>query len=222
MIHKVKILSTGFITHNVKSFIVEKPKKFKFKPGQAVEVAINKKDLKNESRPFTFTSLKDDLVLEFTIKKYDDHDGVTKKLHELKPGEELLLGEVFGTINYKDKGVFIAGGAGITPFIAIFRELHTKNELEENKLIFSNKTSKDIILEKELREYFKPEDLILITTEEENSGYENRKIDKKFLEEKIDNFKQNFYLCGPPAMIEDMKKYLGKLGADISEVVFEK
>lgn len=222
MTHKVKILSTSLVTHDVKRFVVEKPRGFKFKPGQAVEVIINKKDWKDEVRPFTFTCLNNDLVLEFMIKTYPEHEGVTDKIHELKPGDELILGKVFGTINYQDKGTFIAGGAGITPFMAIFRDLREKGELVGNKLIFSNKKAHDIILEKELKEYFNPEDLILITTNEKDSGYETRRIDKDFLKEKITDFNQYFYLCGPPAMVEDMKKNLKTLGADITKIVFEK
>ena len=76
-----------------------------------------------EKRPFTFTSLPGDDHLEFTIKCYTDHDGVTNQLGQLKAGDELLLHDIWGAIHYTNEGTFIAGGAGITPFIAIFRQL---------------------------------------------------------------------------------------------------
>jgi len=41
--------------------------------------------------------------------------------------DELILHDVFGAISYMGEGVFIAGGAGITPFISIFRYLKLKN-----------------------------------------------------------------------------------------------
>jgi hypothetical protein len=84
--YKLKILKIDFVTHNVKRFIFEKPKNYKFIPGQAVDASINN-ELKGEKRPFTFTSKNDDLVLEFTMKRYD---GMTKKFHELNPGDEIL------------------------------------------------------------------------------------------------------------------------------------
>ncbi|MEK7202691.1 MAG: FAD-binding oxidoreductase, partial [Patescibacteria group bacterium] len=132
MPYSVKILMTEFVTRDVKRFITEKPAGFVYTPGQATDVAVNLPELKDKTRPFTFTSLNSDLVLEFTIKSYPDHDGVTKKLHELKPGDELLISDPWGTIHYKDRGVFIAGGAGITPFIAIFRDLYQKGKLAGN------------------------------------------------------------------------------------------
>jgi ferredoxin-NADP reductase len=55
-----------------------------------------------------------------------------------------------GRIEYKGEGVFIAGGAGVTPFIAILRQLQAENKIANNKLIFTNKTANDIILKKNL------------------------------------------------------------------------
>ena len=99
-----------------------------------------------EKRPFTFTCLPNDDYLEFTIKTYPSHKGVTNELLQLKQEDELILHDVFGAIAYKGEGVFIAGGAGVTPFISIFRFLRSKNEIGGNKLIFANKRKADIIL----------------------------------------------------------------------------
>src|ERR1051326_6274967 len=147
----VKVLDTEMVTHNVKRFKVEKPAGYTYIPGQATDVSINKPGLENELRPFTFTSHSDWDHLEFIIKTYTDHDGVTKKLLDVKKGDELILHDVFGTINYKGPGLFIAGGAGITPFIAIFRDVKSKNQLRVNRLLFANRTEDDVILSKELK-----------------------------------------------------------------------
>lgn len=223
MEYKVKILKIEKVTHDVKRFIIEKPKNYKFVPGQATLVSINKEEWGREERPFTFTCLNSDKNLEFTIKRYEEHKGVTNEIHKLKQGDELIIREPFGTINYKGKGIFIAGGAGITPFIAIFRQLKKDNNLEGNILIFSNKKQEDIILEKEFKEMFKknPENLILTLTQESKKGYESKKIDGEFLKEKIKDFNQNFYICGPPQMVEDLKKILEKFKVDIQQIIFE-
>ena len=218
---RAKLLSKRFVTHDVKSFTIEKPEGYTFKPGQAAMVAVNKDEWIEEDRPFTFTSLNDDKVLELTIKEYSDHDGTTKEIHKMKPGDEFLIGDPWGTISYDGKGVFIAGGAGITPFIAILRKLSREGELTGNRLMFSNKTEKDIILEKELKEMFPEEDLILTLTDEKNEGYYSEMIDKKFLKENVDDFSQKFYVCGPPAMVEDISKHLKELGAEPDAVIFE-
>lgn len=219
----VKILKIEPVTHDVKRFTIEKPKGFTFIPGQATDISINKPGWKDEVRPFTFTSLNEDTNLEFTIKGYPQHKGVTEQLHKLKPGEELILREPFGAINYKGPGVFIAGGAGITPFIAILRRLKKDNKLDGNVLMFSNKTSEDVILEKEFKEMFKDkkENLILTLTRENKKGYESGRIDEKFLKERIKDFSQHCYICGPPPLVKDVKKILKNLGAKTDSVVIE-
>jgi ferredoxin-NADP reductase len=222
----VTILDINSVTHDVKRFVVEKPESFKFVPGQATEVAINKPGWEDKKRPFTFTSLNSDPNLEFTIKgypldKYPNHTGVTEEIHKLKKGEELIIDEPWGTISYKGKGVFIAGGAGITPFIAIIKQLEKDNEITGNKLIFSNKTKKDIILEDKLKRVFPQNELILTLTQEEGGGYEKGRINKKFLNKHIDDFSQNFYVCGPKKMVGELKETLSGLGASIDSVVFE-
>lgn len=98
--HIVKILNTGKVTHDVKRFQIEKPQGYTFIPGQATEVSINLPTLKNERRPFTFTSLNSAGYLEFTIKIYPEHKGITNELGKLNPGSELIIRDVWGDISY--------------------------------------------------------------------------------------------------------------------------
>jgi hypothetical protein len=214
--YKLKILKIDFVTPEVKRFVFEKPKNYKFIPGQAVDTSINNNEFRKEKRPFTFTSKNTDLVLEFIMKRYD---GMTKNFHELNPGDEIIIGEPFGTINYKGEGTFIAGGAGITPFIAILRSLG-KN-IGNNRLIFSNKTRKDIICENELLDIF-GDNVKFLITDEEVDGYVNGRIYENFLKKEIPQFDQYFYICGPPAFVTDVKNNLIKLGAKEGKIITEK
>ncbi len=219
--HKVKILAIESVTHNVKSLKVEKPKGYSFIPGQATDVAINKPDFVDQKRSFTFTALNDWDHLEFTIKIYNDHNGVTKEIGKLNVGEELIIDDPWGAINYKGEGTFIAGGAGVTPFIAILRDLKNKNELKSNKLIFANKTSKDIILKNEF-ERLLGNNFINILSDEKTDQYKFGFITKEFLQSVLNNLDQFFYLCGPDPMIELVEKILGELNADKNSIVKEK
>jgi ferredoxin-NADP reductase len=209
--HIVSILGIEQLTHDVKRFRVEKPNGYSFIPGQATEVSVNTVGLKNERRPFTFTSLNSEPFLEFTIKIYSLRNGVTNALGQVKPGDKLIIRDVWGAITYKGKGIFIAGGAGITPFISIFRDLNSRNELAGNTLIFANKTKADIILEAELRKMLGPA-FINILSDEKSQGYSHGMIDQEFLKSSISDLTGNFYICGPPPMIDAVKKQLAGLG----------
>jgi ferredoxin-NADP reductase len=219
--HIVKVLQAYFITRDVKRFEVEKPAGYKFIPGQATDVSLNLPEWKNELRPFTFTSLNEWDYLEFTIKIYDGHQGVTNMLGKTNAGAELILHDVFGAIQYKGRGIFIAGGSGITPFIAIFRELYKSQTLQGNRLIYSNKTSEDVILDDELQKML-GQDFVKIFTDENTVGYIGRRIDRNYLIENISDFSQFFYLCGPDTFVTDISKLLLDLGATPQTIVVEK
>jgi len=126
----------------------------------------------------------------------------------------------FGTIQYRGAGTFIAGGAGITPFLAILRELAGKNSLTDHQLVFANKTPMDVICEKELRAYLGDRGHF-ITTSSKAPGYEQRRIDAAYLQDTVGSKKQNFYLCGPPGFMESVTEALKSFGADPQALVFE-
>ena len=219
--HIIKVLKIEKVTHNVRRFTVSKPDNYNFLPGQATDVSVNKEPIKNEMRSFTFTGLNEWPTLEFTTKIYTDHHGVTEALGKVKEGDELIIRDVWGAINYKGPGVFIAGGAGVTPFIAIFRQLYKDNKLEGNTLIFSNKTEQDIILKDEFSKML-GKNFYNTLTQEKKEKYDHQKIDKAFLQDHIKNFTQNFYVCGPDQFVIDITSALEELGAKADSVVFEK
>lgn len=223
MSYTCRILSVEKVTHDVKRFIIEKPEDFTFTPGQATEVSVNKEGWKEEKRPFTFTSLNEQPELEFTIKIYPEHEGVTEQIGELVPGDSFIIDDPWGTIEYKGPGVFLAGGAGITPFIAILRNQHKKGALAGNQLIFSNKSAEDVILEKEFRGMAGLKFTSVLTDEysEGDHIFQNGFIDKEFLASRIDDFEQPFYVCGPPAFNDAIMEYLRELGANPEQLVFE-
>jgi len=220
MKHIVKIKSTELITHDVLKIITEKPPHYNFTPGQATEVSINKPEWKEKKNPFTFTCLPEDDFLEFNIKTYPEHKGATNELLKLRKEDELILHDVFGAISYMGEGVFIAGGAGITPFISIFRYLKSKNVIGENKLIFANKTKKDIILEQEFKDLL-GRNFINILSDEKADGYAYGQITENFLKANMDVSVKNVYVCGPPPLMEAIQKQLLKLEISESFIITE-
>jgi len=221
MKNNVKILEIKQVTHDVKCFRIEKPAGYHFSPGQATDVAINKAGMEEEKRPFTFTGLGEDAWLEFTIKRYPDHHGVTEQLHQLVPGDELIIEDAWGAIEYKGPGYFIAGGAGITPFIAILRMLRKDNAVADNTLFFSNKTAADIIYEQELSTILNKK-AVYILSRENNTGYLAGKINREFIKQHVSDFSKHFYVCGPDNMVQEIVETLQKLGANADTVLFEK
>lgn len=218
--HIVKILSIEDITHNVKRFTVEKPLNYQFIPGQATDISINKPGLESTVGPFTFTSLNQSEYLEFTIKIYKEHDGLTAKLSTLNPMDELIVHDIFGTIQYRGPGLFIAGGAGITPFLAILRQLKLENSLSGNKLLFANHNEDDIINQAEL-EYILGNNYIDVLKAPLNPEIQSKTIDKTLLKAYIGDQNKWYYICGPDAFTVTMIDHLQNLGVPRTKIVIE-
>lgn len=216
----IKITSIEKLTHDVLRITTEKPKDLTFKVGQAADISINKPDWEKELRAFTFTSLPEDDFLEFTIKTYPSHNGVTKELLNLTAGDELIISGVFGDIEYKGEGIFIAGGAGVTPFIAILKQLEKNNAIGNNKMIFANKTKADIILKDTLSKQL-GNSFHNILSEEQVSEYHFGYITAELIKNYADETTKYYYLCGPDRMMEFVGKALKSLGIDEAHIVKE-
>jgi ferredoxin-NADP reductase len=218
--YSVKILDAEYINHNVKRFIVERPPDYKFIPGQGAEVAINLPGWDKQFRAFTYTGLLSWNYLELMVKIYSERDGVTKQLGRTNAGTELIISEAFGAITYKGPGVFLAGGAGITPFMSIFRNLYKSNLLKGNRLIYSTQTAEDVIMYEELKRMLN-NDMLNFFSHENKIGFGYKRIDRNFLINNIRDFSSNFYLCGPTTFVKDLSNMLLDLGANLESLVVE-
>ncbi len=215
-----RLLMREFETHDVQRFVFSKPEGFHCLPGQGVDIALDQDGWRDEWRPFTPTSLDADQVLQFIIKAYDSHDGVTRRLHRLSPGDRVLVKAPFGTIQYRGLGVFIAGGAGVTPFLSIVRDLAQRSHDQAHTLIFANKTSRDIICRHELEAFF-GDRCFFALSREERPGYLHGRLDRTMLEGCIDELSQYFYICGPQGFITTVSDILKGLGVDDEQMVVE-
>ena len=229
----VGVLGKEPLNYNVSSFRVERPKDFDFEPGQACRIAVDRDGWRDEFRPMTMCSLPDEDHLEFVIKHYRDHDGVTKMMQSVQCGEQFRLQPPGGYITYQGPGVFIAGGAGLTPFLAILRDLARKGKLDGHRLWFSNSRTQDLFLKKELDSLLQWKATYLLTDEEgddpdPNDNIPYRRIDADFVNEQFRTDPeladgkaedQWFYLCGPPSFSEEISEHLANAGADPEKIV---
>ena len=220
MPYNLTVKQLEFLTHNVLRIVTDKPEGYSFKPGQATELALDRDGFRDKKRPFTFTSLPEDSELEFTIKVYPSHDGGTEQLLNLKVGDKILMGDAWGAIRYQGKGAFIAGGAGITPFLAILKDLRRDQNLGGHQLFFANHTQKDIIMKDTLQAWLGA-DFHNILSDQEHEKYPHGYIDKDFLESNDLDVSNKAYLCGPPEMMDAVQAELFEMGLSRKQLVTE-
>ncbi|HBF20437.1 MAG: flavodoxin reductase [Owenweeksia sp.] len=213
MDYKQKVKSLDWLAHNAVQLRVEKPAGFEYQAGDAVEIKVGDQD----SGPFTMTNLPDESYLEFVIRIYPDHNGKTKAISKLSAGDEIEFTEPFGTFQEKEGAIFLAGGTGITPFLAIMRKMYEVGKLENSLLFFSNKTRKDLFLEKELRAMLGDRYQNVITEDKEDPEYYGE-IDGDYLKNRIGDLSKPLFICGPPPFDKAMQEIAESIGIETNNM----
>lgn len=220
MAHELTLRAIEPVTHNTHHLTFDRPHGFTFVPGQAIEMSLQKDGWRDEGRPFTPVSLPDENNLEFVIKSYPDHGGVTEQIGRMQAGDAVRIKGPFGDMKDKGPGVFIAGGAGITPMIALLRKrLRANGTLDGSTLVFSNRTEADIIW----REKFSAMPgltVAYVVSEGEGEGgsVPRRDLDRDYLHQFIAP-EALVYLCGPPPMMTAVQTELEALGVDRGHLI---
>lgn len=222
--HTLTLETLTFLTHDTVQLEFDRPEGFEFTPGQATHWGLDVDGMRDAGNPFTITSLPHEERLEFVIKtyptdEYPDHGGVTERIAKMQPGEKIFMDNPSGDIADKGPGVFVAGGAGITPFIPILKERRRSGTLDGCTLVFSNKTERDIIL-RELWDDMAPLTVHYTLTDEAAPGIPEQMVDADYLEETtgLDN---RFYICGPPPMMEGLIEGLRQKGVPDDRIIVE-
>lgn len=219
---RVRIVGKQPLNHNVTAWTVARPGGYSFTPGEACRLSVDAEGWRDEDRPFTMSSLPDAPTLEWVIKHYPadapGHRGMTARMAACEVGDTLLMGEPGGYFHDRGPGVFLAGGAGVTPFLAILRDLSRTRGTAGYRLLFSNSTAADVFLKTEL-DGLLGRDAIYQVTAEDTAFADRRRIDRAYLAEKIGNFDQFFYLCGPPTFSEEIRPVLLDLGTPEGKII---
>jgi len=197
------------VTHDVRRFRFDRPDGFAFEAGQATHMALDRDGWRDEDRPFTMASLPDEQGhIDFVIKIYPGHEGVTREMNGMQPGDRVLAEEPAGAITDHGPGTFLAAGAGITPFIPILDQHARDRRMDECLLVYANKSERDIILKDHWNRL--PGLTSVHVTDADDDGLPTGPVDAKMLD-RVVHRDRPVYLCGPPGFVDTMKSALDEI-----------
>ncbi|MDO8452714.1 MAG: ferredoxin reductase family protein [bacterium] len=204
---------------NVRSIVMEpmSRKVMSYFPGQFAFVKFYSEGVSPEEHHFTLSSAPCRVpggMISFTVKGVGDY---TKMLGNLKTGDKARIEGPFGVFSNEGLSgpfVFIAGGIGITPIMSMIRGMRDSGRGEETLLIYSAKTTSDLVFKKEL------DDLARRTDWFRAVYLVGKHVDLKILKTEVKDFKNSkFFVCGPSLMMDLVEKLLLENGAR-KEVIF--
>ena len=194
-----------------------------FRAGQYVSVKLQIGDSVT-ARPYTLAA-SPALALEgqyqITVKKAQDAFVSDYILSHWKVGTEVTLSGPEGPFSYeplRDEAeiVGLAGGSGITPFMAMANAILDGTEDFRLTLLYGSRTKEDILYAEELAEICAATDkvkVIHVLSEEQVEGYEHGFIGADLIR-KYAPETYTLYICGPRAMHDFLAGELPGLGLD--------
>ena len=226
-------------TPNAVSVVFAIPKniqeKFSFKAGQYITIkhTIHGEELR---RAYSLCSSPNEKELKIGVKKVEGGTFSVFANEQLQEGDVLEVMPPQGRFivepekHPSNNYVCFAAGSGITPVLSIVKTILEEDETSNILLIYGNKTVTETMYYTELKELHQQYqdrfllEFILSQSQETDAlfGRIENSIINFFLKNKYKDIVFNdFYICGPEAMINEVKANLSENGIEKSHIFYE-
>ncbi len=220
-----KLKKREVVAEGTMAFHLKKPSGFEFIAGQFITIALidpPETDGEGNTRVFSIASAPYEQDLMVATRMRDT--AFKRVLRVMKLGTEVRLHGPFGNLTVQKRSdqpaILLAGGIGITPFRSIVFQAAEDRAPHTLFLFYSNRRPEDAPFINELE-----------ALEQRNSNYkliatmtgqgeslrqwrgERGFIDATMLAKATSNpTEPNYYVAGPPGMVDSMKKLLQSIG----------
>lgn len=199
-----------------RSVYFTRPANFVFEAGDWIDIQFGERKL-NGGITYSISSSPTEGDIRITFR-----EGISefkKALQAIQPGERLVISQYGNDYDFQLKknqsSILIAGGVGIAPFHSMIKEMFDNSDMNTVTLIYLNQND-NFLFKSELDIWAKalPNlSIAYISTKEIN-----RKKREKLILSLIKNPNQNFYISGPPAMIESNEHLLIDAGVQVRDI----
>ncbi|KFZ81474.1 oxidoreductase [Amycolatopsis sp. MJM2582] len=199
--------------------------KLAFLPGQYVNIAVPGTE---ESRSYSFSNGPDDKYLTFLVKLTPGGVMSDYLTGRAKPGDELTFTGPHGSFFLRETErpvLLLAGGTGLAPILSILRTMRAAGSTRPAHLIYGVSTDDDLVEVETLRdlaaqvESFTWDHCVADPgSTAPNKGY----VTKLIRDEHLYEGDVAVYLCGPPPMVEAVRKHFSDDGFEPTGFYYEK
>ena len=217
------VVTTTPLTRLIRVDLGTRP--FVFQAGQAALIGTHGQ---TERRPYSIASSPDDAVrhrrLEFLVK-VDAMGTIGPHLAAVQPGSRIDFEGPTGAFTLGTAPapayLFVAGGTGISPLRAMLRHLIATDGGVPLSVLYSARVPEEFAFRQELERLARRRLIQLqLTVTGQTDAWDGvrGRIAMATLERALPSKDAVCYLCGPPAMVEDVPPLLRLLGVPSSQV----
>jgi propane monooxygenase reductase subunit len=227
-----EVVSKDAVTHDMCHLVLRliDPAEIKFFPGQYMDISIPGT---GTVRSFSManTSSRDGGLLEFIIKIYPDGQFSHFLAETLAEGDRLDLTGPFGVFTLREGDadlVFVGGGAGLAPILALLRTMAERGIERKAAFFYGARTRADLCFEAELHELErKMPNFRYLPALSEPAGTDGWDGETGLITDVVRRHASDLtgahaYVCGPPPMVEAALPLLATLGVEEKRIYYDK
>ncbi len=195
-----------------------------FLPGQYVNVNVPGS---GQHRSYSFSSAPGEAKVSFLIKKIPG--GVMSNwLEAAKPGDKLDLQGPLGSFYLRDVQrplLFLAGGTGLAPFLSMLEVLARDHSQQKVHLIYGVTRDLDLVQVDAIDAYTaRLPNFSYATVVADAASTHPRKgwVTQHIPADALNDGDVDVYLCGPPPMVDAVRKYFDDAGVKPNSFHYEK
>ncbi|MDQ3381804.1 MAG: ferredoxin reductase family protein [Actinomycetota bacterium] len=171
--------------------------------------SIRAGEIANQFHPFSITSAPNESMLRITVKAVGDY---TRALRTLERGAEAVVEGPYGSFSHRNvangRQIWMAGGIGVTPFLSMARSLDGSRKSIDFYYCVEREPEAHFL--DELREIARSrQDFHLVLVARDTDGF---LTGERVAREHEDLLSADVLICGPPAMIDNLRSQLRAFG----------
>lgn len=196
-----------------------------FLPGQYVNIVVPGTD---QTRSYSFSSGPGAEEVAFLLRNTPTGALPTFLRERAKAGDRVEFTGPLGSFYLravKRPLLLLAGGTGLAPFLAMLEKIGTDGAEHPIHLILGVTTDADLVKIEELEQYAKqlPNFTFTCCVANDDSSYPNKGYVTRYIEpQHLNGGDVDVYLCGPPPMVDAVRKWLETQGIAPLNFYYEK
>ena len=196
--------------------VFDRPAGFVFEAGDWIDIEFSDGPRKG-GKTYSISSSPSEVDIKITFR--EGLSEFKRSLQTIQPHDEVYISQ-YGNdydfqLNRNRSSVLIAGGVGIAPFRSMVKEMADNHDMNDVSLMYLNQ-NENFLFKSELDRWATQLSNLSITYI--NTKDINRKKREKLIQSLIDDISQNFYISGPPAMVEANEHLLIDMGVQIRNI----
>jgi ferredoxin-NADP reductase len=211
-------------TPRVRTLVLDVPDWPGHRAGQHVDVRLTAEDGYRAQRSYSIASAPEAGQIMLTVERIEEGEVSPYLGAEARAGDKFeLRGPIGGyfvwTVSLGGPLLLVAGGSGIVPLMAMLRHRAAVKSKIPAMLLFSSRTTADIIYRAELDRLAGQGDglkVVYTLTREKPAGWSGltRRIDRAMLQSAgfAPDVRPRIFVCGPTALVESAASDLRDLG----------